>query len=179
MLTFTVNKIWRGIKNIYFLIKQFLSGLTNQVVCEYDIIECLISSLDSSKKHYILCSSSVLSAAIYLCPVTPITIMHFTLCMSCGGLNKPLYVRTCFEVECVGLNGARVDPVCPELASLSTLLCPLKLKIGLGLQALSLHTAHCYWTTLDSQHNSTLSAGCPLYPVINILDLCFIYLISR
>lgn len=89
----------------------------------------------------------------YSCLATSITIMRFTLCFNSCDLKEPLWVRTCVcvcEVECVGLNGAEVDPVCPELAWLSTLLCPLKLKIGLGLQALSLYTAHCRSTAPDN-----------------------------
>lgn len=73
--------------------------------------------------------------------------------------------------ECEGLNGAGVDPVCPELARLAGLLCPLKLKIGRGLQALSLCTARCWSTTWDSQRNCMLSPGCTLSPDVNISDL--------
>ncbi len=61
----------------------------------------------------------------------------------------------------MGLNRSWVDPVCPELAGLSPLLCPLKLKIGRGLQALSLSAeltaGEQHRTTLDSQHSVTHS----------------------
>lgn len=121
-------------------------------------------------------SLSVLSTAIFmLCHLRYYNAFHlvfeqcwFERATSCAN------VWVC-EVECVGLNRAGVHPVCPELAWLSTLLCSLKLKIGLGLQALSpsaqLTAGAQHWTTLDSQHNSTLSTRCALSPDIKISDL--------
>lgn len=70
---------------------------------------------------------------------------HLSLILRGDVLN--VFLFSC-EAECVGLNGAGVDPVCPELARLSPL--PTEAENRSGPAALSLCTAQCCSSALDA-----------------------------
>lgn len=89
-----------------------------------------------------------------LCNVDQCNTFHWRHCKKAES-RACVFVCLCVCVKWImqGQTGLGFDPVCPELAWLSALFCLLKLKIGLGLQALSLCTSLCrraqHWTVLN------------------------------
>lgn len=124
------------------------------------LIKLIITEFSNSILfHHIMLLPSVnhlLAILFFPCHLHCCNVFHL---VSSAGLKEPLCVYTCMcQVECVGLNGAGVDPDCPELAWRSPLPTEAENRTG-AAGSLPLHSSvqgAQLWTTLDSQHNCTL-----------------------